>query len=158
MSIDGYRPNDGKRDTYWPGIFMYLCRANMRRADRGKPRPNLAHFGAVLGARLLGAQDYRIRLVDAGMSVTPGRPVQFYAQAGVDDLTETDLIWRFSLRLSSPAAPFVFLRLGESRRRTLLVHRLDHRRSVAVLRAAAVGQTTISRRTISGTAARRRGR
>ncbi len=89
----GMRPKDGEPayEEYWPGMFLYLQRADRRRADaqdtatvRVRGRRNGADFTAL-------AID-QTGWWTLGMSFTPEGQVHYYASPGVDDLVEEDRI------------------------------------------------------------------
>ncbi len=90
LSLDGYRAGDNKQDTYWPGIFIHLyCKADSRIKEsyaqlllRGGPR----------GHDFWGPKITETGWWTLGMSVTPAGAVEYYAHAGVENLTEADFI------------------------------------------------------------------
>ncbi len=90
MSIDGYRPNDGKRDTYWPGIFLHLsCKSDSRIKES---YAQILMRGGPSGHDFWGPKITETGWWTLGMSITPEGAVQFYAHAGIDDLRAEDMI------------------------------------------------------------------
>ena len=91
LSIDGYRPYDNKRDTYWPGIFLHFnCKADSRVKES---------YAQILMRGGPSGHDFwdKKKITETGwwtlgMSITPDGAVQFYAHAGIEDLTAQDML------------------------------------------------------------------
>ncbi len=90
MSIDGYKPSEGKRDTYWPGIFLHL---NCKRDSRVKESyAQILMRGGPRGHDFWGPQITETGWWTLGMSISPDGAVHYYAHRGVEDLTASDLL------------------------------------------------------------------
>ncbi|HEX4147273.1 MAG TPA: hypothetical protein VHY91_27495 [Pirellulales bacterium] len=97
LSVEGYRPNDGKRDTYWPGMFIYYYPAATVRGKDGKPQQREAYAQLIVRAGPVGQDMWGPKMTEPGwwtlgMSCSADGMIHYFAHAGVDDLTREDLI------------------------------------------------------------------
>jgi hypothetical protein len=93
LSLEGYKPADGDRDTYWPGMFIYYYPPA---GARGKTPAREAYAQLVVRAGPVGNDLWGPKITEPGwwtlgMSVSPDGTVHYFAHAGVEDLTREDL-------------------------------------------------------------------
>jgi hypothetical protein len=97
LSVEGYRPNDGKRDTYWPGMFIYYYPPATVRGKDGKPQQREAYAQMVVRAGPVGQDMWGPKMTEPGwwtlgMSCSGDGMIHYFAHAGVENLTHADLI------------------------------------------------------------------
>lgn len=94
LSLEGYRPSDGDKDTYWPGMFIaYFPPVPERGKTPGRDAyAQLVLRGASTGGDMPGPKITEPGWWTLGLSVSPNGSVNYYAHAGVEDLTAEDRI------------------------------------------------------------------
>ncbi len=97
LSIDGVKPYDGSRDTYWPGLFIYYYPKATIRGKDGKPELRESYAQLVVRAGPVGQDLWGPKITEPGwwtlgMSCSPDGMIHYFAHAGVEDLTREDLI------------------------------------------------------------------
>jgi hypothetical protein len=97
LSVEGYRPNDGKRDTYWPGMFIYYYPPGTVRGRDGKPQPHESYAQLVIRGGPMGEDMWGPKMTEPGwwtlgMSCSGDGRIHYFAHAGVEDLAREDLI------------------------------------------------------------------
>ncbi|HTU23844.1 MAG TPA: hypothetical protein VMF30_00515 [Pirellulales bacterium] len=97
LSVEGYRPNDNKRDTYWPGMFIYYYPPGTVRGKDGQSQDRPAYAQVVVRGGPLGQDMWGPKMAEPGwwtlgMSCSGDGMIHYFAHQGVGNLTRADLI------------------------------------------------------------------